>query len=278
MRVMIIDSGRGHHAGLVDSLRDELGLVDSDEVVWLAREVPKEPLPVVSHLVARTRSGVLRRTLRVQTLLDPPGAEVDVDAATLLRAARLKDGEPDEDTDDEAGLATEDELGMPSEQLEELLPESMQVHEHHDATPGASPEAGPEVAPPASGQAPFAQRAVHAARWRGNALRLRTRDTVRRGRASVKRRINSSESTPVVIVRDTVKKVLPNVGTKFAYASATSDPVIELASSSDVIFSHDARSHKAAWLLAQRTPHPDVVVGTNAARRAVAARRARTVS
>ncbi|KGN32407.1 hypothetical protein N802_18755 [Knoellia sinensis KCTC 19936] len=269
MRVMIIDSGRGHHAGLVDSLRDELGLDPLDEVVWVARELPKEPLPVVAHLVTRPRMGVLQRTLRIETLLDGPDAQVDVDAATLRRVARRDD---DDDAEAKDIDASEDELGVPTEQLEEQLPESMQEHEHHDATPGASPEAVPASVAPAS--TPLPERVVAAARWRSNAVRLKARDTYRRGKASAKRRINSSEVTPVVVTRDAIKKVLPNVGTKFGYTTATSRNAIELAATCDVVFSHDARSHKAAWLLAQRTPHPDVVVGINAARRAVAGRRA----
>ncbi|MEO7268532.1 MAG: hypothetical protein ABIW49_04915 [Knoellia sp.] len=265
MKIMILDSGRGHNAALVEDLRTELGLEDNDEIIWLARELPKELLPVTTHLLAQNSLGLFGRTLHVQTLIGGPGAKYDIGAAAIRRTnAKIEANHGQGDAEDD-----EDVLGMPSEQFEEMLPESVQDHEHFkdEHAGGATPEEDDNAALPV--------RVAHAVKWRTNTVRVAGKDFYRRGKASARRRINKSEVPPVVVARKALKTALPNIGTKFGLATAQSRDAIEHAASCDVVFSHDARSHKAAWLLAQRTPNPDVVVGVNAARRAIEERRAR---
>lgn len=127
--------------------------------------------------------------------------------------------------------------------------------EPDDEAPGdASPEA----------PTPLPRRLAHGVAWRVRRVRFAVRDNPK-----VSRVRNSTK------VRKVTNAFLPGgVSARFAINTVRAREVKDVLGAADVVVALDSHTHRAAWLLARRHPDPDVVVGTAAGRRVIAARRA----
>lgn len=292
MKVLLIDSGRGSRRGAVDIWRGKLGLTPDDTICLVSWQTPGEPLPVAEHLVFGPRLRRDPEPLRCQTasgLFD----DADIDLAAMRRASAAA---PQISQPGPAELPAEALAGQPQEQVE-------------GSGSGESPEA---TAPAGSGETPpdpgvqdparltlvldgedfigdeefdeavLARRAKNrtaslpvlhparlrqAAKWRLNRVRLTGRRAYRRA----KREIGTGTSTPKKAVRKVIGDTVAN---EYALAVARSSDVVELAKGVDVVVPMDYRSQRTAWVIAQRVPGPDVIVGFPAAARIIARRRA----
>lgn len=120
MRVMVVDTGLGNHPAQVEELREQLGLEDDDELVWLGRQLPKQPLPVSEHLVLGPS---LRRMLAARRCETSRGAQPNDE---IHRADLPRDAE----------VVSESDLS--EDDLDEQLPEAA-AHDGRAANPPAPP-------------------------------------------------------------------------------------------------------------------------------------------
>ncbi|PKW27227.1 hypothetical protein [Phycicoccus duodecadis] len=118
---------------------------------------------------------------------------------------------------------------------------------------------------PAGPPQPFVRRALHGVRWRAR----------RAQRAAVQHPVAQrvAGSTKVRRVRSALTP--GGAATVFAAGTLRSPAVNSLVRRADVVVALDARTYRAAWLLARRHRGPDVVVGTAAGKAAVTVRAAR---
>lgn len=149
MKIVLLDTGRGVNPDTIRMWRENLELQETDEVALMAWQPPREPLPVVEHLVFGPRLDLKNTTPReVETLGDLFGGH-DLDAATLaegaaqaddLDALAAEDDDPDSNEigSDDSPVSESDLAG----QMAESVAESVTDHGERqwDATEFASPE------------------------------------------------------------------------------------------------------------------------------------------
>ena len=134
-------------------------------------------------------------------------------------------------------------------------------HDVEESDENADDESAP-VPPPV--ERTLARRLAHGVAWRARRVRFAVNDhpVVSRARNSTK-------------VRKATNAVFPGgISARFAANALQARNVQRVVSTADVVIALDTNSHRAAWILARRHPGPDVVVGTAAGRRVIAARRA----
>lgn len=118
---------------------------------------------------------------------------------------------------------------------------------------------------PAGLPQPFVRRALHGVRWR-----------VRRAkRAAIQHPVAQRVARSTKVRRARSALTPGGAASVFAAGTLRSPAVNSLVRHADVVVALDARTYRAAWLLARRHRGPDVVVGTAAGKAAVAARAAR---
>lgn len=244
MRILVIDSGRGAHAAQVLELRESLGLLPEDEICWLSWYMPKEPLPVLRHLVL----GPSLRHLGV-------ARQCETASGTSPSDDIHRDSLPD---------SAEDVLdpGFPEEQLEEQLTESAQPHHHAEDEPARDVPSSGSVEP------------AGPARSKGVTYLVKgTRNVLRRTWRPLKTRIVTSDNVPLQVTVGVAQALYPGVGDRFALTAYRSRAVAQMAAECDVVVSHDTRSLRATWVLGRRVSDPALVAGIAAARRVIADRR-----
>lgn len=116
--------------------------------------------------------------------------------------------------------------------------------------------------------APLPRRLAHGVAWRARRVRFAVRDNPK-----VSRVRNSTK------VRKVTNAFLPGgVSARYALNTVRAREVRAALDRADVVVALDSHTHRAAWLLARRHSGPDVVVGTAAGRRVIAARRTGSTS
>lgn len=292
MKILFMDTGRGTHRAAIDNWRSQLSLEPDDTVSMLSWNVPREPLPLVEHLVFGPKLRPLhsepRRCRTAFGLFD----DSDIGLSEIRKAdARRR---PDESSPSDPGLSEEQ---LATQLTEQTAGEKVTGHPDSSAA-----DAAPEPEPPAD---PVAEHLVldgedflgdeefddavlarrrrnvtaampvyhptrlrQAAKWRVNKARL----FGRRGVNKVKRELKQSDLAPVKAAQ---KVAGDGVAVQYALAASRSEHAKRLFAEADVVVPLDYRSQRAAWVLAQQVPGPDVIVGLPAASRVIAERRAR---
>lgn len=301
MKIVLMDTGRGNHVEVVQTWREKLGLRPEDTISLLSWQPPREPLPVLHHLVfgpvIQLRTAEPRHS---RTLFDLPEMPADIDASDMP-GAQIADDRAEPDAGDaadpgaaEASLGEADLAGQLSEQqvdhdlgLEDAV-----------AGPGDDTTADAEVGPSSAellGDETFLgdeafddeiaerrrsnttahlpltdpKRVRQAVKWRANRARLRGRRVYRGAR----RRLRASDQRAARVARRLLGVGNSQIANSFALALSRSREAAGLFSGADVVVPMDARSQRGAWVLARRHEGPDVVVGFPAAVRAIERRR-----
>lgn len=308
MKIVFMDTGRGTHRGAIDAWRAKLALEPDDTVSMLSWNVPREPLPIGEHLVFGPKFRPLhaepRRCRTAFGLFD----DSDVSLSELRRADAQTP--PEEDSTREPGLAEEELATQLTEQTADELatghPHTPSASNHALGAPqtgtaqvATEQEPVPEVAVDPVEQflildgedflgdeefdeAVLARRERNrtaamplyhptrlrqAAKWRLNKARLLTT----RARAKARRELKDSNAVPVQVA---ARLASDGISVQFAAAAARSQHAKRVFGEADVVVPLDYRSQRAAWVLAQQVPGPDVIVGLPAASRVIAQRRA----
>lgn len=288
MRIVIMDTGRGTNRATIDLWRERLSLEPDDTISLLTWQPPAEPLPVAEHLVFGPRFEPARREpRRSQTRFDIFD-DADISDADMRADASTSQGSADDV--DQAAEASLGDIEL-SEQMSEQMTDASVRRSPEIATPEAdASDAAVDAAAAAQDDAAAAQdkaagsrlthlpwnhpaRLKQAARWRlGKArrnARTLTRGVTRRG----KNYVRHSDSAPARLAKRAVRLRGDGVATSFALSAMRSTDAAELFGAADVVVPVDARSQRAAWVLAQKIDGPDVVVTYPAAARVIAARR-----
>lgn len=308
MRILIMDAGRGTTGTKVGLWRDKLGLLPQDDVALLSWHPPKEPLPVVAHLVAGPAFHLGREPRRWRTA-SPAQAERAREQAAAAEHADPHDQlaqipEPGQPVDeiseqfaDEEALAVTDRAGAQvdsqTEEIEETagpepeaaapLPDASACATSGFATSGAPGMAAdrasavqnsvtsqaPERSRPARLPRTDPRRLLHGLRWRANKVRMAARSQYRRGRS----RMRKADEPASRAVRSVLRMHGSGIPNEFALAVAGSKDAARLFDDADVVVPVDDLTPRAAWLLAHRCPHPEVIHTFHAAKRVIAARR-----
>lgn len=308
MKIVFMDTGRGTHRVAIDAWRAKLALEPDDTVSMLSWNVPREPLPISEHLVFGPKLRPLhtepRRCRTAFGLFD----DSDVSLSELRRADAQTP--PEANSTREPGLDEEDLATQLTEQTaDQRATGHPQMPSAGDDAPAAElgdqaeaavkQEPVPEVAADPVveflildgedflGDEEFDEavlarrqrnrtaamplyhptRLRQAAKWRLNKARLLTK----RARAKVRRELKNSNAGPVQVA---ARLTGDGVSVQFAAAAARSQHAKRVIGEADVVVPLDYRSQRAAWVLAQQVPGPDVIVGLPAASRVIAQRRA----
>ena len=245
MNIVLLHTGRPMRVDQVVEARRQLRVDQSAHLSVISWNPPAGALPVDQHILVRTVGG--SRSLPVLAV------EPEVAPAAL-------------EDDGSTGLALGP--GGPEEESADTVDKAAGVDEAADV---------PVKPGPASARLTPAGVA-HALRWRTNRARL----AVRRRAAVARRGLGSSpvRNHPTVArvlgstkLRRARKAVVPDTHvSRYAAACLASREVHQLVDRADMVVAMDARTHRAAWLLARRHPRPDVVVGLAAAQRTLQAR------
>lgn len=308
MKIVFMDTGRGTHRGAINAWRAKLALEPDDTVSMLSWNVPREPLPIGEHLVFGPKLRPLhtepRRCRTAFGLFD----DSDVSLSELRRADNQRPQEANSTR--EPGLAEEELATQLTEQnADEKATGAPHAPSAGNDTTGAEEvvqaeavveqDPAPEVsADPVDeflilegedflGDEEFDEavlarrqrnrtaampvyhpaRLQQAAKWRLNRARLLTK----RAKAKMRRELKNSNTAPVQVA---ARLASDSVSAQFAAAAARSHHAKRVFGESDVVVPLDYRSQRAAWVLAQQVPGPDVIVGLPAASRVIAERRA----
>ncbi len=292
MKILLIDSGRGNRRAAIELWGGKLGTTPEDQISLFSWQPPAEPLPVREHLVFGPRLHKGREPQRSQTatgLFD----DADIHLADMRRAARQggpqvsRPGAPTLPDDQLAAQLTEHDapaVGHTSpaaEGRDPRTPESAGDPDQSSADPVERCYVldGEDFPGDAEFDAALEERRARnrtallpvyhparlkqAATWRANRVRIKAKGGVRR----VKSEIGQGNSKPKQAIR---KFIGDTVANEFALAVARSRNAESLAAQVDLIVPMDYRSQRAAWVLAQKVPGPDVVVGFPAASRIIA--------
>lgn len=297
MRVLVLDTGRGIGSDKVATWRSQLSLEDADELVLVSWFPPALPLPLSRHLVC---GPVLRLG---NEPADWPLQTVGPDREELPATGQAEGGDSwgvaDEAGNDSSGGLNAVDL---DEQLTEQEADPSQaaaadrepwLGDGADGAAGAG-ELGPEengatstpdapsVLPTNLSHLPVydPRRVRQAVRWRRKwaqrrASRFASRQ-VRRAKklgSGARHPGDAARRLPSTVVSTGLRHRKDRIAWEFALASVRSRTVNDMVGTADVLVPVDARSQRAAWLLARRHGGPDVVVTLAAAARAVAARR-----
>ncbi|WP_168583418.1 hypothetical protein [Gephyromycinifex aptenodytis] len=310
MKIVFMDTGRGTHRGAIDMWRAKLALEPQDTVSMLSWNVPREPLPITEHLVF----GPKLRPLRSEPRRCRTAFGLFDDSEVSLSEIRLAEQVPQETASPrEPGLAEEELATQLTEQNadekatgrpEEAAEESVEAESTEAAAlPSAegsptSPEEPDKPVDPVEeflvldgedflGDEEFDEavlarrqrnrtaampvyhpaRLRQAAKWRVNKARL----LGKRAQSKLRRELKSSNAMPVQVA---ARLASDGVSAQFAAAAARSRHAKRVFAEADVVVPLDYRSQRAAWVLAQQVPGPDVIVGLPAAARVIADRRA----
>jgi len=255
VKIIFLSTGGGLRPEFIDELRTKLGLADSDVVSLVSWQQARTPLPVNRHLV-------LGPHLRfVGDLATPQG----VQARPELTPAAVED------------VPAAGEAPVVSK-----APAGSEVAAAGEATAGSKVPAVPELAAPrrpadeaddhtsaarATQQVPVSipHRVRKAVAWR--ARRLRRAARLKR---AVPLRFATSGLNRVrrhPKFRKVRGRLSPSVSLGFAATCLRARRVHDLMGDSDLVIALDAASHRGAWILAQKVPGPDVVIGLPAATR-----------
>lgn len=291
MRIVIMDTGRGTNRATIDLWRERLSLEPDDTISLLTWQPPAEPLPVAEHLVFGPRFEPARREpRRSQTRFDIFD-DADISDADMRADASTSEGSADDvDQSAEASLG---DIELSEQMSEQMTDASIRRSPEADTTKSDAADASDAAADAAQDASHAAQdasdkaagsrlthlpwnhpaRLKQAARWRlGKArrsARTLTRGVTRRG----KNYVRHSDSAPARLAKRAVRLRGDGVATSFALSAMRSTDAAELFGGADVVVPVDARSQRAAWVLAQKIDGPDVVVTYPAAARVIAARR-----
>ncbi|MBO3129952.1 hypothetical protein [Dermatophilus congolensis] len=266
MKIVLLDTGRGVSAETIRMWRENLELLDTDEVELMAWQPPVEPLPVARHFVFGPRLDVRRpEPLSMQTLNGSDGADVDVADLVAEPAASERGGV--------AGAGGEESPVSVSD-LAGQMGEVVQDH----VTPGriADPNGevyrtGAEARASVSLPKYHPERVRQGVKWRSRRVKAKAVQVKRAAKANIK----ASDRPLAKVAQQAIAVRHGSISTRFAVALSRSRTASEVFAGADLVFPVDARSQRGAWLLARRHPGPDVVVGYPAAKRALRARRAR---
>lgn len=300
MKVLVMDTGRGIDPDKVATWWSHLGLEVTDELLLVSWFPPRLHLPLARHLVCGPvlQLGHEPAEWPVQQATTEQEAPESTSWGTgstgegggSRRAATLTEGGLDEvDLDEQL---TEQEADPSQAAAADRLSEDRGQLEADAGGVEGQVEAG-EVGTTTLDASPGAlstnlsylpvyhpRRLRQAARWRRRwAARRVSRFTsrqVRRARtvrASVVRPVDSVRRLPSTVVSTALRDNKDRIAWEFALATTRSRSVNDLFGAADVVVPVDARSQRAAWLLARRHSGPEVVVTLPAAARAVAAHR-----
>lgn len=252
MKVLVLDTGRGIGTPKVELWREHLALAADDQLDLVSWFPPREALPLRRHLVC---GPVLR--------LGSAPVEWAVAAVSPALAASEPSGI-------DAQLETE-ALGA-SEPTTEQDADDAYVEAADRGGPGQ-----PEVAEPATPTALLPlhhpRRLRQAVRWRARRDLRRARRLGSRVRKRAQKRISQARHLPDRAARSLLHRSGDGIAGGYVLATYGSRQVHDLFREADVVLPVDARSQKAAWLLARRHAGPEVLVTLPAAKRALDARR-----
>jgi hypothetical protein len=252
MKVLVLDTGRGIGTVKVESWREHLGLKADDRLDLVSWFPPREILPLRRHLVC---GPVLR--------LGHEPVDWAVAEASPARAATA--GEV-------TGSQVEPGVFGASEPTTEQDADQGYVEA---ADGGGSAHPGLAQPPAATDSLPVyhPRRLRQAVRWRARRHVRRVGRLPSRVRKRAHQRLSQVRGLPDRAARSLLQRRGDGIAGGYVLATLGSRQVRRLFADADVVLPVDARSQKAAWLLARRYAGPDVLVTLPAARRALDARR-----
>lgn len=278
MKVVFMDTGRGNHRGVIEGWRTKLELRGDDSVSLLSWQPPREPLPVVEHLVFGPRLDPRRKEPRRSETAYDLFHDADIDSSAMRREdAKLppKDSAAEKQAQESDAVSGEAESSLGEADLAEQMPETVLGSDALDPEAFAGDEefdeavAGSVRARATTLPVYHPTRLRKAALWRANRVRI----TARNGYRGVKRRVRASDSRPARVAQTLMGATSDGIATQFALSVARSDMAAEVFRGADLVMPMDSRSQRAAWVLAHRIDGPAVVVGFPAGIRALDARR-----
>lgn len=313
MKVVLLETGRGNHAGVIADWRERIGLTDDDSITLLSWYPPREVLPVERHIVFGPMLRLRTHARSGAVLLDEiRRIRLAAENRRRLQGIDVDDGYDERPSEDDEMQAEDD--------LAEQLPESMlgaggtSAGRHHDgrderprpqgsgersrtdasavieAILETAAEQSAEIdapadqpgAPASAAASPHAgkpgPRDAPAGQPATDILSLPKHHPARvkaalRWRA---RRLvrTARRSHPLRRVPAGVRRAIGGIPNEFALTLAGWQGAPVVVGNADLVLSLDSRSQKAAWVLARRVHGPAVVVSYPAAKRVLQQRRA----